>query len=1478
MVPVWIVALGEFQGGGLWVESSDGQGPVLKQLPSGVLRAGFVRDIHENPYTFNGRRWHCTEPWCGRDRWVVVAYAPQGAWKILDEYAGELEGLGFSSSGGLDSCSHQPRASISKFNADKFPCEKEMLPWEGLEGSHESPVEVDWEVEFPCEVLRPGWREHALRNHLSSAVACKAMSKELSGFSNNDDTDELFRTLTSVERQRDWYEGLLWEDFVRGSGSLVKALNRDVSLNPDDQTSPAEVFLQTRTVSLAEAKSELELWIPSATDEVMSLEVTNKAVERIGVSDIERLVQEGRKVVQVPGKAVLTRKAGIGKRRFRCVACGNYIPSDAHDPTSLYASGVEGLTVRTALGFAAYRGWAALSADIRTAFLHAPLADELESEEVIIVRPPSILVEMKILASNHRWRVLKALYGLRQAPLAWARFRDKSLRALTFQCGGVWYALRQGISDDSLWFIVKSEVAEGDTGRWHGILIIYVDDLLGFASSPILKSLFDEIQKLWQLSDPEWIREDGATKFCGLEIQALRGGGYRISQYSYLQELFARYGITNCVSAPLTQWSDPEDEQPVQLETAQAMTGALLWASSKSRPDIAFVVSKLGQFAVKAPSVVIDKAYHVLKYLYGTVDLWLEYRKLSDNSWADAPVPRTTSTLELYTDASHAPEGGRSCQAIFILWCGMLLCWEASKQPFVTLSSAEAELVAVIAGIVAAESVGGIIEELTESDVTISALCDNQATVRSFAAGSLGWRSRHLRMRAAAGRERVENGSLVVTYVPGSIQLADLATKPLAKSRIFQLADLMGLRSGRVQPAGDGTVRMVSRVSKDIGSCGSVSPRTLAGLALMAACSGVKAQPMQPVGMLWVFGVLVGLVLIFWAQRFLGLGLQGFGFEEVTQVLVGDAVTIAGFEEPAQAPLELEVEDEEGSNASDSDQFSEAGWLEVSKKLRDQEIKTGLTFVQRARLRKQISLGGLVDPPVMMERYGGLPDWMTRPEPSLSPRPSVQVGGSASSGSAPAPGPVLNTSDEVTAGDAGTGDPGITLLDYEDLFDEDEGLGPPCVGGLVTGQFLGVLLSIGGGCILGYVGFEEGDVANWLTCSNSCRIAIVSAIAEQWRLLPGGIACDGHGVPMLIQEAVLRGTVRLRSPVDTLGVGCGIGLSSAGLSGLLVDHGELLVACLGLHATEWRCLACAASSLSSDPKIALILRFQDTGRESSGLVGQGWRIEFRFEMAENGSSWVPVSLLSNEGSSSSHRFDGGSSQQIPSSSSVQIGGSSSLQSFYAGSSQQIPSSSSVQIGGSSSSQSFYAGSSQQIPSSSSVQIGGSSSSQSFYPGSGQQSSFSSSAHIGGSSSTSRFFDAGMAYMQADESPPGFLRHPLEEDVEDDPTIDDRPHRPVRPQVPRVLQVFREEAWSSSESGDSTTEPSVCSSSNSPAESDALWAIRDTEARVSQSVEPPALGVMFQADPGYSLGFLEMMRLVFHYRGGPRLRFRRLLRD
>ena len=1038
---VWVVTLGEFRGGGIWVEGDGQVGPVAKVLPNGLVKAGSVEDAQNRAISFEGHRWHATEPWFGKDRWVIVAFTPRDACKIIGQYSEELVGLGFK----ISALTYSPgesvdSATISKCNgADEAPLGDRCANGDSLEGSADLATiskfndpeyfgaaisgrvgdteGTYYEIEFPHLIVGEArleeWCNRAVKDHLRSARLCKSLSKEISGLEDVCAAGELCRALSETECQREWYEGLLWDDYLRTSVGAVKALSQEVPLCPSED-SPAEIFLQTRNVSVAEARKELPLWIPSAQEEITSLELTNQAVDRIVTADIERLVQEGCKITQVPGKAVLTRKAGVGKRRFRCVACGNYIPQGAHDPTDLYASGVEGLTVRTTLGVAAYKGWSALSADIRTAFLHAPLTDELESDEVIIVKPPSLLVEMKLMSHNHRWRVRKALYGLRQGPLAWARFRDKSLSTLTFLCDGIVYALRQGISDDSLWFIVKTVVGPEDAERWQGFLIIYVDDLLGFAPVPILRALFEEIQRLWKLSPPEWVNEAASTTFCGLEIKAMKGGGFQISQCKYLQELFTRYGIQCSVSAPLAHWSDPEDEPSASVESireAQGLVGALLWASTKSRPDIAFAVSKLGQFAVKAPSVVIEKGYQVLKYLHGTADLWIEYRRPTGSEVVDAPVPRKPSTVELYTDASHAPEGSRSCQAVFITWCNMLLCWEASKQPFVTLSSAEAELVAVVSGIVAAESVGGILEELICEDIIVSALCDNAATVRAFATGSLGWRNRHLRMRAAAGRERIRAGSLVVSFVPGSVQLADLATKPLPRARILHLLELLNVRSESKNKDSDDHVRVLSRLSHD-GSTGSlVSSRVLAGLALIAAIPRARGQPLgadlDVYGwMHWVFSaIFIGVLGVWWFFEWAGCDLTSeieasLGIWTGVQGTEGVELELCSAYQSASS--DEEVEDTPGATEedADSDVFDEVEWQQARQDLIKRELYTGLTFIQRARLRQQLVKGELVDAPVMSQRYGPLPEWYSGVGFSVdsdAPAPNVQVGGSSSS-------------------------------------------------------------------------------------------------------------------------------------------------------------------------------------------------------------------------------------------------------------------------------------------------------------------------------------------------------------------------------------------------------------------------------------------------------------------------------------------------
>ena len=81
-------------------------------------------------------------------------------------------------------------------------------------------------------------------------------------------------------------------------------------------------------------------------------------------------VKAGRRVVQVPGKAVLTRKFRVGKRRFRCLAC---VPQAYGDAAILYAFGIEGVTLRAAVAYAATRSSSGLTADIKRAFLNALL-------------------------------------------------------------------------------------------------------------------------------------------------------------------------------------------------------------------------------------------------------------------------------------------------------------------------------------------------------------------------------------------------------------------------------------------------------------------------------------------------------------------------------------------------------------------------------------------------------------------------------------------------------------------------------------------------------------------------------------------------------------------------------------------------------------------------------------------------------------------------------------------------------------------------------------------------------------------------------------------------------------------------------------------------------------------------------------------------------------------------------------------------
>ena len=148
--------------------------------------------------------------------------------------------------------------------------------------------------------------------------------------------------------------------------------------------------------------------------------------------------------------------------------------------------------------------------------------------------------------------------------------------------------------------------------------------------------------------------------------------------------------------------------------------------------------------------------------------------------------------LIAYSDASYAPEGNRSHTGWVVFLHGSPVCWRSARQAFVTLSTAESELVAGLDAVVALQSAEAMLSDFGVTGLDKTLRVDSQSAL-AIAVGQGSWRARHLRVRANYLREQYECGEIIPVYCPGAEQAADLLTKALAAARITELAAIWGL-------------------------------------------------------------------------------------------------------------------------------------------------------------------------------------------------------------------------------------------------------------------------------------------------------------------------------------------------------------------------------------------------------------------------------------------------------------------------------------------------------------------------------------------------------------------------------------------------------------------------------------------------------------------------------------------------------------
>ncbi|CAE7809808.1 RE1 [Symbiodinium sp. CCMP2592] len=583
------------------------------------------------------------------------------------------------------------------------------------------------------------------------------------------------------------------------------------SLLPD-----AEV-LCTHTVPLVEVERYYGLWKDALEKELHSMTHEKQALKVISEEELTKYQEAGTRAMVIPSKLVCTRKSG-GRFKARLVACGNYVDLGGKDgenrsaSVDLYAGGIDAAVLRQVLAHAAKKGsWSAGTTDVSTAFLNAelldrqnpltkpaPLSQEVPSE-VVVLRPPSLLIRHGLLPARSLMLVQGAVYGLDQSPRDWGIRRDKDLRTIRLMLDTCEYRLVMSDVDNNLWFLTTGRKSDPVVA----CLMVYVDDLLATGPLAVIRPLLDEISKLWQCGTVSFLPEDTSEVplvFFGYEIRRV-GRSFHLSQRDYVKELATRYHDLPAPSTPLPPGTLDiplaEEQSASDLKQCQAMLGEALWVSTRTRPDVCFAVSRLSQAMSKNAAVVRPLCLHLLGYLCRTKDFGLLYTDQYPVQGEPGSVASVTGkyVVEAQTDAAFAPTCERSHEATMVYTEGSLTGWLSTRQPFVASSTAEAELLSLTTGFSYGRSQRFVIEEVEGCKIDLRVLNDNLAATTICNSPSTNWRTRHLRIRAAHLREQISEGECSVSHVEGARNTADLGTKALQPQRFEMLRAMMGVVS-----------------------------------------------------------------------------------------------------------------------------------------------------------------------------------------------------------------------------------------------------------------------------------------------------------------------------------------------------------------------------------------------------------------------------------------------------------------------------------------------------------------------------------------------------------------------------------------------------------------------------------------------------------------------------------------------------------
>ncbi|KAM1595278.1 hypothetical protein ACFX10_001586 [Malus domestica] len=402
-------------------------------------------------------------------------------------------------------------------------------------------------------------------------------------------------------------------------------------------------------------------------------------------------------------------------------------------------------TVRIILSLAAMNHWTLRQLDIKNAFLHGDLQEEVYMQQPQGFIDPSY--------PSHVCKMVKSLYGLKQAPRAWNSKFTSYLTVLEFHASA---------SDTSL-FVKKddSDII---------ILLLYVDDIILTGSNPLkIQKVIQELSEVFKLKDMGQL-----TYFLGLQVQYNADGSVFVNQSKYVKDLVHKAGMDSCKPAttpckPHHQMLHSEGQLLTDLTSYMSIVGSLQYLTF-TRPDIAFAINTVCQFMSSPTDIHFGAVKRIIRYLQGTMHIGITFSA------------NTVSKLTAFSDSDWAADLNtrRSITGYVVYFGNNPISWQSKKQHSVSRSSTEAEYKALAHTAADIAWIRNILKDLAVVlDDPPSIYCDNMSAIALSANPVFHSRIKHLDTDYHFVRERVQQGDMKVLYIPTEEQTADVLTKGL---------------------------------------------------------------------------------------------------------------------------------------------------------------------------------------------------------------------------------------------------------------------------------------------------------------------------------------------------------------------------------------------------------------------------------------------------------------------------------------------------------------------------------------------------------------------------------------------------------------------------------------------------------------------------------------------------------------------------